>query len=373
MKLLFSDNTLWGLVNFRLEIFRHFYELGYEIVLVAPYDPNSQLKTSVPDFVKYIPVKLERTGKSPLQDIQYMISLYRIYRSEKPDYIFHYTIKPNIYGSIAAHFAGIRNIAMIAGLGYTFTQTGLIQKIVTMLYRFSLKFAYKIFVLNEENKDILIRMNFTSVSKIILLTGGEGINTRHINETVQDCGNDKTTFLMVARALYDKGYQEFVDAAKILFQDGINADFCLLGPVDNKYPNAVPDSILKKDINSGFIKYLGFSDKPLEIMGLPGTVIVLPSYHEGMNRSLMEACALGKPIITSDIPGCREMVENGKNGFLVPVKNANALAEAMKKYINLDIASKIQMGHNSRQIAERRFDISHVITEYDKIVLSKGL
>lgn len=371
MKLLFSDNTLWGLVNFRMEIFKHFHELGYEIVLVAPDDPHSQLKTHVPDFVKYIQVKLERTGQSPLHDIRYMISLYRIYCSEKPDWIFHYTIKPNIYGTLAAYFAGIRSVSMIAGLGYAFSTKNLTQKIVTILYRLSLKFADRVFVLNEANRDILLQLNFAPASKIVLLTGGEGINVRNINESVQDCGNDKTTFLMVARALYDKGYQEFVDAAKILGKDGVNADFCLLGPVDDKYPNAVPEHILKQDINSGYIKYLGFSDKPLEIMTGPGTVIVLPSYHEGMNRSLMEACALGKPIITSDIPGCREMVENGINGFVVPVKNAKALAEAMKQYINLDLTSKIQMGHHSRQIAENKFDISHVIAEYDKIVLHK--
>lgn len=156
MKLLFCDNTIWGLVNFRGMIFRHFYEKGHEIVLVAPSDESTEMKIQVPEYVRFIPVRLARTSRNPLSDLGYMRRLLRIYRKERPDMIFHYTIKPNIYGTLAARILGIPSVAMVAGLGYAFTSKGLTGTISRGLYRFSLRYARKVFVLNEENHRALI-------------------------------------------------------------------------------------------------------------------------------------------------------------------------------------------------------------------------
>ena len=368
MKLLFCDNTIWGLVNFREAVFRHFYEQGCEIVLVAPTDENTQMKTVVPDYVRFIPVYLERTGRNPLSDVSYLLCLLRIYQRERPDWIFHYTIKPNIYGTLAARLLGIHNVAIVAGLGYTFAKRGLTGCIARALYRFALRYACRVFVLNGENFNTLITYHIASVEKLVLLKGGEGVDTQLLQEgeTVED---DKcTTFLMVARVLYDKGYTEFVEAAQLLKAKSVRANFCLLGPVDESYPNAVSQDIINADVIAGRINYLGFSTQPLDVMKKSGTVIVLPSYHEGMNRSLMEACALGKPIITTNIPGCREMVVEGKNGFVIPAKDSKGLADAMMQYLKLDVTRKIQMGNESRRIAMERYDIRHVITEYENVI-----
>lgn len=365
MKLLFCDNTIWGLCNFREPVFRHFHERGHEIVLVAPSDDNTEMKTRIPGYVRYIPVKLARTGRNPLSDISYMRQLYSIYRRERPDYIFHYTIKPNIYGTLAARLCGIPSTAMVAGLGYVFSSQGAVGNIARGLYRFGLRYAQHVFVLNRNNYDTMLAHKICSSDKIILLKGGEGVDTKKICEAT---ANNDNTFMMVARLLYDKGYAEYVEAAKLLKSRGVNARFQLLGTLDEAAPNSVRRETLEADVAKGYVEYLGFSTSPMEIMG-KASVIVLPSnYKEGLNRSLMEACALGKPIITTDIPGCRETVEDGKNGYLVPVKDAQALAGAMTRYLSLDADAKAAMGHASRTMAVERFDISHVIGEYERIV-----
>lgn len=371
MKLLFCDNTIWGLVNFRGAVFKHFYEQGAEIVLVAPTDAHTEMKTQVPDYVRFVPVRLNRTSKNPLEDLAYMARLWRIYRQERPDCIFHYTIKPNIYGSLAAKLAGLRSIAMVAGLGYAFSGASLTDRIAQALYRFGLRYAERIFVLNESNKELLIERHIVKKEKVVLLHGGEGIDTNVLQEGRPVKEGTPVTFLMVARALYDKGYAEFIEAARQLKEQGLKADCCLLGPIDESYPNAVSRQTIEADAAQGLVRYLGFSTHPLDTMRKEGIVIVLPSYHEGMSRSLMEACALGKPIITSDIPGCREMVEDGKNGYLVPAKDGKALAEAMSRYLSLDWQSQAQMGHESRRIALERYDIRHVIAAYERVLYNK--
>lgn len=369
MKLLFCDNTIWGVVNFRGSILQYFYECGHEILLVAPTDDTTEMKTKIPPYVRFIPIKLNRTTRNPLEDLRYMLQLTQIYKQEHPDWIFHYTIKPNIYGSIAAKLAGIRSVAMITGLGYAFSQRGMTGLIAKVLYRFALRFAVKVFVLNASNQNFLLQSKLVKEENLVLLKGGEGVDTQRVLEAPSLSSKIPPKFLMVARVLYDKGYREFVEAAASLKKEGVEAEFCLLGPIDESYPNSVSQTTVDEDVKLGYIQYLGFSRDPLSILEMTGVVVVLPSsYNEGMNRSLMEACALGKPIITTDIPGCREIVEEGGNGFLVPSRNSAKLAEAMRRYIKLDLSQQIEMGHQSRRIAEEKLDIRYVIDEYEKII-----
>lgn len=368
MKLLFCDNTSWGMINFRGGILDHFHQCGHEIVLISPTDETTELKTELPHYVRFIPIKLNRAAQNPLGDLLYLLRLIAIYQKERPDWIFHYTIKPNIYGSIAAKITGIKSVAMIAGLGYIFSQKRLLSSLAKRLYRFALQFAVKVFVLNTDNLNTLLTEKFVQEDKLILLESGEGIDTKKILPSPPQSTKIAPTFLMVARAIYDKGYKEFVEAAASLKKEGINAEFGLLGPIDESYPTAVSRTTIDKDVKAGYIQHLGFSKNPLDIMSRQGVVIVLPSYHEGMNRSLMEACALGKPIITTDIPGCREIVEDGKNGFLVPVRDSQALAKAMRRYTELELSQQNDMGHHSRRLAEEKFDIKNVIKEYERLL-----
>ena len=178
-------------------------------------------------------------------------------------------------------------------------------------------------------------------------------------------------FLMIARVLYDKGYQEYVDAAQIVHLEFPDVEFELLGKIDNEYPNHVPEEVVHRDNDAGIIHYLGFVSDVRSIM-LSADCIVLPSYHEGLSRVLMESIALQKPIITSDIPGCRETVEEGYNGYLVPPKDANALAIAIKRFLSLTDEERLAMGKHGREKAERQFDVRKVIEVYHKITDSQN-
>jgi len=176
----------------------------------------------------------------------------------------------------------------------------------------------------------------------------------------------KTVFLMIARILYDKGYQEYVDSARIIRKEFPDVEFWLLGKIDNEYPNYVPEDVVYRDNDAGIIHYLGFVSDVRSIM-MSADCIVLPSYHEGLSRVLMESLALQRPIITTNIPGCRETVEEGYNGYLVPSKDANALAVAIKRFLSLTEEERLAMGKHGREKAERQFDVRKVIAIYRKI------
>lgn len=365
-KILFCDNTLWGLVNFRGCVIRHFVQKGYDVTLVAPEKEDKYMRTGVPDGVKYIPVKMGRTVSNPLNDIKYFLRLLKIIRREKPDYVFNYTIKPNIYGSIVAKLCGCHTTAMMAGLGFAFSSNSLQARVARMLYRVGLFFTDHLLLLNESNYETVLKKKLCKRSKMILLNGGEGVDLDRF--AFKDNESDNVTFLFIGRVLWDKGYNEFTKAAEMVKKEHPNVKFKILGTLDPSYPLSVPSERVKEDEKKGTIEYLSFTNDMAAVYNEKGLVITLPSYGEGMNRTLMEACASGKPIITTDIAGCRETVDNGKNGFLVPVKDANALATAMIKYINLSSDKKRKFSVRSRVIAESRFNIRNVIKAYDNIV-----
>lgn len=367
MKILFCDNTLWGLVNFRGYIINHFLDGGHEVVLVAPEKEDEQMRAAVPSGVKYLPVDMGRTANNPLTDIKYFLRLHDIYKHERPDFVFHYTIKPNIYGSVAARSLGIRSCAMMAGLGYTFTSKSLTAAIARVMYRVGLRFTNHLIVLNQSNYDTIVRKQFCPEEKIVLLPGGEGVSLSDFEYHDNACDTD--TFLFIGRILEEKGYNEFVQAARIVKEKYPKARFQLIGSLDPSYPNSIAPATVKADEAEGLIEYLGFTSDMQGVYARRGLVVVLPSYYsEGMNRSLMEACATGKPIVTTSIPGCRELVEEGVNGYVVAPKDGVALAAAIERYICLDKSQKRAFSLASRRRAEQYFDVEKVIAVYDRLV-----
>lgn len=365
MKILFCDNSLRDLLNFRGEVLRHYAEQGAEILLVAP--PTCPFESESRQ-IRYIPVSVERSGMNPFSDLAYFGQLLRIYRREKPDIIFHYTIKPNIYGTLAAKIAGCKRVAMVAGLGYMFTGNGIGKRLGRLLYKIGLRNANRVLVLNRSNLDQLVTQKFILPERAVLLSGGEGVDLSRFPyvenrfETVR--------FLMVARVLYDKGYSEYVEAASRVKRQYPDIEFGLLGPLDETSPMAVPRSVVEKDVDEGKITYFGVTNDVPSYLSRDGVVVVVSSYHEGMNRSLIEACAMARPCITTDIPGCRETVDDGINGYLVPQKNAQALADVILRFIALPQSEKQAMSKASRRIAEERFDVKTVIEIYNTIIKS---
>lgn len=355
---LFSDNSLWGCLNFRGYIIDRFIKDGYKVVIAAPND--SFIRAEIPEKAVYEPVKMERTGNNPLRDFSYMMSLRKIYKKHNPSVVFHYTVKPNIYGTLAARMLGIPSVAMVTGLGYVFANESITAKIARNMYKSALQFANRVLFLNEDNYKQMLERGMVKREKSHVMEGGEGVNVSDF-PFVPEPESEHPVFLMVARVLYDKGYVEFVEAAKANPQ----AKFRLIGAVDTN-PHAVPESVVKEE---KAIDYLGFMphEEVLEYMGL-ASCVVLPSYHEGMSVTLMEAIAMGRPVICSDIAGCREMVDEGINGYTVPVKDGKKLAEACRKFIALTYERKREMSQASRRKAERQFDIRNVWETYRKII-----
>lgn len=364
-KILFCDNSLRDLINFRGDIINHYAAVGCQITLVAPQ--TCAFSPQYPN-VKYIPVNMNKSGTNPFSDFGYFLRLCKIFNREKPDIVFNYTIKPNIYGALAARITGCKCVDMVAGLGYMFTGSSLVKRLGRFLYKLGLRSAHKVFLLNQSNADKLINEHFIRPDRAILLSGGEGVNFERF-PYVENRFNT-TRFLMVARVLYDKGYSEYVEAAAIVKRKYPDIEFGLLGPIDESSPMGVPRSVVERDVADGKIIYYGVTDNVPEYVCQDGVVVVVSSYHEGLNRSLMEACAMARPCITTDIPGCRETVEDGVNGYLVLPKDGQALAEAMLKFIALTQSEKKAMAEASHRIAVKRFDVNNVITEYDKILTS---
>ncbi len=367
MKILFCDVSLNGQLNFRGDVIKYYASKGHEIILVSPQDQEYSWPTS---NVKYINVKFNRSSKNPLHDLVYLIKLCRIYRREKPDYIFHYSIKPNIYGTFAAFINGIPSTVMLAGLGYVFYKKNLVCRAARRLYKFALRFSQYVLVLNYSNKEYLLRSAMVSQDKLIHLIGGEGVDLNRFSPSANKSPEGKIVFLMISRLLYEKGYSEFVQAAKNIKEKYTSVEFQLLGAIDAVFPNHVSEKIVRKDHEHGIVNYLGFTFDVVPIIH-SASCVVLPSYYnEGLSRSLMEAIAMGKPVITTDISGCRETVEDAKNGFIVPPRNTIALKDAFEKFINLSESEREEMGKYSRIKAEREFDIKHVIDVYRKITAS---
>jgi len=364
-KIIFSDNTLWGLLNFRSGVINYFRRNEFEVVLVAPHDPLVDLST-IPEGVRYIPIELHNISRNPFYDIRYFRTLKSIYRIENPDYIFHYTIKPNIYGTLAAHSLGIRSTSMVAGLGHIFSSNSAANLVARKMFKYAMRFSEYIFVLNQSNRDTLISREVVDKEKIIWLEGGEGVDLERFSMQ-ENPNNEKVVFLMVTRLLFEKGYTEYVNAAQKLKG---KAEFRIMGPT-YEHPSGVPLSKIKEDEASGAIRYIEYSPFVTSQMA-SADCIVLPSFYgEGLSRVLMEGLAMGKPIICTNIPGCRETVDEALNGFLCLPKDSDSLIKACEKFVALTTQERLKMGIESRRRAERIFDEQLVLKEYLAIIEGK--
>lgn len=367
MRFLFCCNTLHGFCNFRLDVVEHLIGKGNEAVIVYPHKDGDEatLKT-LPNGCRAVECRMSPNGKSVFQDFGYFFRLLRVFRREKPDLVFNYTIKPNIYGGLAAKLKSIPSVAMAPGLGYSFSRKGLFGYVLRKLYVLALGLAKAVFVLNSSDLDCLIKAGLNG-KKIILLEGGEGINLKKFPYTEGEFSHPR--FLMVSRLLYDKGYREFVSVAKRVKEIYQDVCFDIVGTINEQNPAGVPKSVVEDDVKSRSIRYLGYKEDIFRELSDPNTVVVLPSYYlEGMNRSLMEACSCGRPVITTNLPGLRELVVEGENGYLVEPRDEVSLYDKIKAFLELPVERRVQMGRRSREIAETHFNVERVKSMYDKII-----
>jgi glycosyltransferase involved in cell wall biosynthesis len=354
-----------SLAHFRGDLLSALVKAGHEVVACASGEDKEVLARFREMGVDYRTITLDRNGITPLMDLHYLLVLTRLLLKFRPDIVLSYTIKPVIYGSLAARFAGVpQSFSMITGLGYVFTGKTLKQRfvraVVHLLYRLSLPQNHAVFFLNRDDLSLLTGLGLIQDPTQAVLVNGEGVDLNFFSE-----GPPRTTppvFLLIARLLKDKGIAEYVDAARILKSSYPEAKFRLVGPFDSN-PSAISRSQVAEWQREGVIEYLG-ETRDVRPYIAEASVFVLPSYYrEGTPRSILEAMAMGRPIITTDAPGCRETVVEGENGFLVPVMDIDALVKAMERFIvQPDLIQ--WMGRRSREIAVEKYDVhkvNHVI------------
>lgn len=366
-KILFVSNTFFGLYNFRLGVLKTLQQKKYEIHLLAPKDNEFDKKLIDLGFITHY-VKFSSKSTHPIKDFFLFLRLYFLYFKIKPHLIFHYTIKPNIYGSFAAFLNKIPNIAITTGLGYTFMRENLVGKIAKILYKIAFLFPKKVWFLNQDDQEIFIKNKLVAAEKTFILNG-EGINLEVFNPINSEKKDGHLIFLLIARMLWDKGIAEFIGAASLLKNEFPTVQFQLLGPADVDNPEAISLSELKAlEKKHNNIKYLGETKNVIPYIN-ESDVIVLPSlYREGIPRVLLEAMALEKPIIASNSVGCKNTIDNGKNGFLCEPKNVKDLALQIKKMILLSTEERKQMGKAGRKKAIQEFDEKIIVHEYLKTI-----
>ena len=362
-KILISLNTAWNLLNFRAGLIGGLISSGYEVVAVAPKD-KYVVKLELLGC-RFVHLEMDNQGTHPIRDLFLLWRFFRLLKTEKPDLCLFYTVKPNVYGSLASNFCSIPFINNVSGLGAVFIQGGWLRRFVSALYRLAFRNSNRVFFQNRDDLGLFLENKLVKEELTDVLPGS-GINLHRFtpnDDSVRKSLNTPFQFLLIARMLKDKGIVEFVKAAKLLKESGVKAEFCLLGFLNVQNPAAISSEQMKEWTDQGFVKYLGVSDDVREHIA-SADCIVLPSYREGTPRTLLEAAAMGKPIITTNVVGCKEVVEHGVNGFLCEVKNAQDLALKMKEMLLLSEDQRKLMGENGRLKMEKEFDENIVIQKY---------
>lgn len=352
-------NTAWNIRNFRSGLIRALLHEGYQVLAIAP--PDEEVKAIEALGARFIPLRrLSRKGTNPVQDLRLAQELYHIYRREGVDVALHYTIKPVIYGSFAARLTGVRCVNTITGLGYAFLSDGLINKAVQRLYRLALRRADLTFLQNQDDYNLFVESGLSKAERTAVVHGS-GINTAHFSPV--DMPSDPKHFLFIGRLLYDKGIVEFSEAASIVKRQHPDASFHVLGALDKGNPAAIDPGVLQSWIDDDIIHYHGtVADTRPYIARC--TAVVLPSYREGLPRVMLEGMSMAKPLIATDVPGCRETIMHGENGFLVPVKNSQVLADAMERICKMDKTPLSEMGKKGRELALNQFDEGQIVRQY---------
>ena len=358
MKIAILYNTMNDMSS-RAALLSELLDLGHQVVAIAPFDGGEERISAL--GVTCFDIRLSRWGVRPWREASAFADLRYLLKRERPDVVLSFTIKPIIYGAVAARVAGVpRVVSIVTGLGYMFVGSGWIPRLkqffALTLYRLALRFNEKVFFQNKDDMELFLSHGVVAPSKAIRIPGS-GVDTSFFSPRYGE--GEEGHFLLISRMLWDKGIELYVNAARRLRLKYPNARFLLLGPLDDN-PAAIPTEILERWNSEGAIEYVGAKDDVRSYLARC-SVYVLPSfYREGIPRTNLEALAMGKPIITTDMPGCRETVLDGKNGILIPPRNEDALVEAMERFLT-DPSIAIEMEAVSRKLAVERFrsDIVH--------------
>jgi glycosyltransferase involved in cell wall biosynthesis len=357
-------NTAWAIYTYRRGVLRMLTERGAEVTIIAPRDRTFEPLIEMGCRCVELPVASK--GTDPRQDLNTMIALYREYRATSPHLVFHYTIKPNIYGSLAAMLARVPSIAVTTGLGYVFIQKSRTAQIAKRLYRFAFRFPREVWFLNRDDHQAFVDENLLAHPDRARRLHGEGVDLDDFALAPLPRRED-FVFILIGRLLWDKGVAEYVEAARRLRRRYPQARFQLLGPVGVDNPSAISRTDVEAWEHENIVEYLGEANDVRPLVAAADCV-VLPSYREGVPRTLMEASAMGRPIVATDVPGCREVVEHGVNGFLCEVKSADSLAEQLERMLTLPFEEREAMALRGREKVAREFDEKKVVERYKSTI-----
>lgn len=358
--ILIVTNNAWYAYNFRFNLARFLKEKGFRVAFVMPYD--NKYTTLIEEEFPCYDLRIDAKGINPINDFKSLMNLYKLYKSLKPEIVLNFTIKPNIYSSIICGILGIKCISNITGLGTIFIKETIVTKIAKVFYRYSLMYNQKVFFQNKDDLELFIANNLIN-KEISYVLPGSGVDLKRFVPIKPKKRNNKFVFLLIARLLRDKGVIELIEATKILKLKYKDFEVHLLGAIGVANNTAITKEELEEWVETGLVKYLGQTDNVQEVIAQVDCV-VLPSYREGTPRSLLEACAMEKPIIATNVVGCKDVVDDGENGFLCMVKDSRDLANKMEMMLKLTEDERANMGQLGRKKIIREFDENIVLEIY---------
>jgi glycosyltransferase involved in cell wall biosynthesis len=361
-KVLLLGNHGFVIYNFRKELIQNLLKEGYEVYISLPEDEKVEIMVSW--GCKFLETKVDRRGTNPVSDFQLIVHYMRILREVNPDVVLTYTIKPNLYGGLACRLLRIPCINNITGLGSGFNQNPVLKKFLSILYKVSLKKSYCVFFQNTEDRNTLLKSNtITSNHELI---PGSGVNLKDFEVKPFPPEDQAITFIFIGRIMKDKGIDQYLEAAKIIKEKYPETIFSVIGFIESTHQHY--NEIIEDYSQKGYIRYLGYQSDVKPFIEQSHCIIQASHGGEGLSNVLLETAATGRALIASDIPGCRETINEGINGFTFKAKDSEDLVEKIEKFIGLSYAEKLQMASESRLKVEKEFDRKIVIEAYmDKI------
>ena len=362
MKILISSNSYWNLYNFRKSLIDELISKNYKIVLVSPLDEYK--KKFFDSKCKLIDINFKPNKISFFTDFILIFKFIYILFKERPEFIITYTVKPNIYLSLANFFYNVKIINNITGLGSGFIKKNIIKKILIFLYRIAFIKSFRIYFHNSFDLNFFLDLKITNSKNSFSLDGsGVNLNKFKYSKIINKSNHNNYNFLYFGRMLKEKGVMDLIKAATEVKKNYKNVNFYLVGSCDINNNDSLKIKILENLSKNKIINYIKHSSNIIEYINSSDCVI-LPSYREGFPKSLIEACAVGRPIIASNIPGCNDIVTDEFNGFLFNVGDVNNLIETIIKFIKLDFVDKNKMSVNSKNYAIDKFDEKIIISKY---------
>lgn len=353
-------NAAWNIWNFRQPLLRALLDEGHRVTVLAPRDETVEKLEAM--GARFLSLGMSAKGLNPLEGLRLHRAFAKAFRDAKPDIVFSYTIKNNLFGAMAARRCDVPFVPNVTGLGTAFLSGGLLQNVAETLYRRAFGRLQTIFFQNEDDSDLFLQRGLVRSDQVRLLPGS-GIDLQKFSSTPYPNETEETRFLLIARLLRDKGVFEFVEAARLLKAEGAKVRFQILGATDAANRTAISRQQVADWEAEGVIDYLGTAADVRPHIG-NAHCVVLPSYREGAPRTLIEAAALARPLIATDVPGCRAVVGNRKTGFLCTVRDSASLAEACRRFLALPSVDREAMGVQGRAKMEAEFDSDIVVSAY---------